>query len=144
MKNARDLLKEKGNTVHTISPDATVFEALQLMAEKNIGALVVIENNAVTGLFSERDYARKIVLKGLLSREVRVAEIMSSHVIHITPDHDIETCMEMISDHRIRHLPVIEDNRLIGLVSIGDIVKAIIVHKEKIIEQLENYITGKR
>jgi CBS domain-containing protein len=144
MKNVRDLLQEKGGTVYTVSPETTVYEALQLMADKNLGALVVCENDAVAGLFSERDYARKIALKGRLSREVRVDEIMTAKVIHVNQDQDIESCMELMSNNRIRHLPVIENNRLIGIVSIGDIVKAIIEHKEEIIEQLENYIAGKR
>ncbi len=144
MKNVRDLLQEKGATVFTISPDATVYEALQMMADKNVGALVVCEKGDVVGLFSERDYARKIVLKGKLSKEVAVKEIMSAKVIHADPQQDIETCMELMSNHRIRHLPVFENQCLIGIVSIGDIVKAVIEHKEEIIEQLENYIKGKR
>ncbi|MFZ5572478.1 MAG: CBS domain-containing protein [Thermodesulfobacteriota bacterium] len=144
MKNVRDLLLEKGGQVHTVSPDATVYEALQLMADRNIGALVVCDGKDMKGLFSERDYARKIVLKGKLSKEIRVREIMTTEIIHVTPDQDIETCMELMSHHHIRHLPVLEQGRLSGLVSIGDVVKAIIEHKEEIIEQLESYIKGKR
>lgn len=144
MKNVRDLLREKGTTVHTVSPDTTVYKALQLMADKNVGALVVCEKEAVVGLFSERDYARKIVLKGKLSREVPVGEIMTARIIHVNPDQDIESCMKLMSNNRIRHLPVFENDRMIGIVSIGDIVKAVIEHKEEIIKQLENYIRGKR
>jgi CBS domain-containing protein len=142
MKNVRDLLQDKGDKVFTVSPNATVYEALQLMAEKNLGALVVCDREAVVGLLSERDYARKIALKGLMSKDVPVSAIMTSNVIHVTPDHNIESCMSLMNNHRIRHLPVIENGRLVGLVSIGDIVKAIIHHHKDIIAQLEGYIKG--
>jgi len=144
MRSVKDILQEKGTQVYAISPDAKVYEALQLMADKNVGALMVMEGNRAVGLISERDYARKIVLKGKFSKDVPVHEIMTADIVRIGPDRDVENCMELMTDKRVRHLPVFENNRLIGIISIGDIVKAIIEHKEEIIEQLENYIKGKR
>ena len=144
MRSVKDILEEKGTQVYAVSPDATVYEALQIMADKNVGALMVIEGDTVAGLISERDYARKIILKGKFSKDVPVREIMTVDIIRIGPDNDVEYCMELMTDKRVRHLPVFENDRLIGIISIGDIVKAIIEHKEEIIEQLENYIKGKR
>ena len=144
MKIIRDILAEKGFEVHTIFSDATVYEALLMMADKNVGALLVMKDDVLTGIISERDYARKIVLKGKFSKDVPVSEIMSSHIVRVDPDQDIESCMELMSDKHIRHLPVSENDRIIGIVSIGDIVKAIIEHKEETITQLESYIKGKR
>jgi CBS domain-containing protein len=114
------------------------------MADKNVGALMVMEGDMAVGLISERDYARKIVLKGRFSKDVPVREIMAAEMIRIGPDEDVEGCMELMTDKRVRHLPVFEGKRLIGVISIGDIVKTIIRHKEEVIEQLENYIKGKR
>lgn len=144
MRTVRDILQEKGFTVHTIAPEAKVYQALQLMADKNVGALMVVEDGVVVGLISERDYARKIVLKGKFSKDVPVWEIMTAEVVRIGPDEDIEGCMQLMTHKRVRHLPVFESERLIGIISVGDIVKAIIEHKEEIIEQLEDYIKGKR
>ena len=144
MKTARDLLREKGTQVYATSPDASVYDALQQMAEKNIGALIVFEGDRMVGLISERDYARKIVLKNKFSRETAVAEIMSRDVVTVAPDKNLEECMEVITEHRVRHLPVVEEDRVLGIISIGDIVKGIIEHKEFIIEQLEYYIKGWR
>lgn len=142
MKTARDLLREKGTEVYRISPDATVYDALQQMAEKDVGALIVFEGDQMVGLISERDYARKIVLKNKFSRETAVAEIMTRDVVTVSPGKNLEECMELITHHRVRHLPVVEDDRVLGIISIGDIVKGIIGHKEFIIEQLEHYIKG--
>jgi CBS domain-containing protein len=144
MKTARDLLREKGTQVYATSPDATVYDALQQMADKNIGALIVFEGDRMVGLISERDYARKIVLKNKFSRETAVSEIMSRDVVTVAPDKNLEECMEVISEHRVRHLPVVEEDRVLGIISIGDVVKGIIDHKEFIIEQLEYYIKGWR
>lgn len=146
MRVVRDILKEKGTEVYSISPDDTVYRFLQTIAERNVGALVVIEDGAVVGVIAERDYARKVILKGRFSRDVPVREIMTprSAMISVGPEHDIEACMELITENRVRHLPVFDEDRLVGMVSIGDIVKAIIEHKEEIIDQLENYIRGKR
>jgi len=144
MRTVKDILKEKGTEVYAVSAGNTVYEALQMMAEKNVGALMVMEHDQAVGLISERDYARKIVLKGKFSRDVPVEEIMTRDMVRIGPDEDVEGCMELMTDKRIRHLPVFENEQLIGIVSIGDIVKTIIQHKEEIIKQLENYILGRR
>jgi CBS domain-containing protein len=144
MRCVKDILQEKGTQVYAISPDAKVYEALKMMADKNVGALMVIEKDKAVGLISERDYARKVVLKGRFSKDVPVREIMATDMILVSPDDDVEHCMEMMTDKRVRHLPVFENDRLIGIISIGDIVNTIIEHKEEIIEELENYIKGKR
>ena len=144
MRSVIDILQEKGAQIFAVSADTTVYDALQLMADKNVGALMVLEGDKAVGLVSERDYARKIVLKGKLSRDVPVRDIMTVEMVRIGPDEDVEGCMELMTDKRIRHLPVFDGERLLGIVSIGDIVKAIIEHKEEIIEQMENYIKGKR
>jgi len=146
MRTVKDILQEKGSDVFTISADSKVYDALQKMADNNVGALLVTDRDRTVGLISERDYARKIVLKGRLSRDVPVSEIMTraSDMIRIGPDEDVEGCMELMTDRRVRHLPVFEGDQLVGLVSIGDIVKTIIQHKEEVIEQLENFIKGKR
>jgi CBS domain-containing protein len=144
MRSVKDILQEKGTQVYAISPDAKVYEALQLMADKNVGALMVMEGDRAVGLISERDYARKIVLKGKFSKDVPVHEIMTADIVRIGPDRNVENCMELMTDKRVRHLPVFDNDRLIGIISIGDIVKAIIEHKEEIIKQLEGYIKGKR
>ena len=144
MRTIRDILQEKGFDVYAITPESTVYQALQLMAEKNVGALMVMTGDTVEGLISERDYARKIVLKGRFSRDVPVTEIMNREMVRIDPEEDVEGCMQLMTHKRERHLPVFANDRLIGIISIGDIVKAIIEHKEEIIEQLEDYIKGKR
>ena len=144
MRTVNDILQEKGAEVYSIAPDAKVYDALQMMADKNVGALMVIENDSTVGLVSERDYARKIVLKGKLSKDVPVRDIMTTEMVCVHPNEDVERCMELMTNKRVRHLPVFEGDRLMGLVSIGDIVNTIIRHKEEIIEQLENYIKGKR
>jgi CBS domain-containing protein len=143
MKTAWDLLREKGTDVYRISPESTVYDALQQMAEKNVGALVVFEGNRMVGLISERDYARKIILKNKFSRETVVAEIMTRDVVTVSPDKNLEGCLELMDTHRVRHLPVVEHDQVIGIISIGDIVKGIIEHKEFIIEQLEQFIKGR-
>ena len=145
MKTVRDLLRVKGNQVWSIEPDVSVYEALTLMAEKDIGALVVLDSaSQLAGILSERDYARKIVLKGKTSRETAVREIMTEKVVYVRTDQTIEDCMALMTNKRIRHLPVLEEGRLLGVISIGDVVKDIISEQEFIIGQLENYITGKR
>ncbi len=144
MKIIKDILEAKGHEVYTISPDATVYEALNLMAEKNVGALVILEGETLAGLISERDYARKVILKGKFSKDTPVHEIMSREPVTVTMDDDLEQCMELMTDKRVRHLPVMEEDRLIGIISIGDVVKGIIDHKEFIIQQLEKYIKGQQ
>lgn len=142
MKTIAQLLKSKENNVWTISPDATVYEALQKMAEKNIGALVVSKDDAPVGIISERDYARKGIIRGLPSQETPVSEIMVSRVIYIQPEETIEKGMALMSDKHIRHLPVMEGEKLIGVVSIGDLVKAVIDEQKFMIDQLTSYING--
>ncbi|UCH64140.1 MAG: CBS domain-containing protein [Fidelibacterota bacterium] len=142
MRYVRDLLKLKGSEVWSVSPDSSVYEALQLMSEKNVGALLVLQKEELVGIFSERDYARKVVLRGKFSKDTPVKEIMSSNILFVRPDQTIEECMALMTDKHLRHLPVYEGKNLIGLISIGDVVKAIISGQEFAIQQLEHYITG--
>ena len=142
MTTVQQLLKEKTAGAWTIGPRATVYQALELMAEKEVGALVVVDNGKVAGMFSERDYARKVILRGRASKTTTVGELMTSKVFYVTPDQTIEDCMALMTEKRSRHLPVLDGDKLIGLVSIGDVVKAIIVDQEITIRSLKNYITG--
>ncbi len=142
MKTVRDLIGQKGRVVWSVRPEATVFEALELMAEKEIGALVVLEGERPVGIFSERDYARQIILKGKASKDTPVREVMSPRVMYVRPEQTIEDCMALMTDKHIRHLPVLENDRLTGILSIGDVVKAVISEKQFLIEQLEHYITS--
>ena len=142
MKNVKQLLEEKGTRVWSIGPDATVYEALALMAEKGVGALMVLDDTHPVGLLSERDYARNVILKGRSSRETPVREIMSAPVLCVTPDQPLEEAMALMTEHRVRHLPVIREDKLMGMVSIGDLIKSIISEQKFIIEQLEHYITS--
>lgn len=137
-----EILNRKGHDIWSISPNATVYEALELMADKNIGAVLVTDGGTLVGILSERDYARKVILKGLASKEVPVRRIMTDRVICVRTDQTAEDCMALMTDKRVRHLPVLEYDRLVGVISIGDVVKAIISDQEFIIKQLENYITG--
>lgn len=139
-----EILKTKGHDVWTVSPDSTVYNALQVMADKNVGALMVLERDEVVGVFSERDYARKVILKGKASKDTLVREIMSTELVWIRPDQTIEVCMNLMTNKRIRHLAVLDEGRLVGVISIGDVVKAIISEQEFTIQQLEHYITGGR
>ena len=144
MITVKDILLTKGEDVWAITPEATVFEGLQIMADRNVGALVVLDGETVAGILSERDYARKVILHGRSSKELKVKEIMSSRVYYVSPEQNIEDCMALFTDKRVRHLPVLENNRLAGIISIGDVVKAIIADQESTIKHLENYITGGR
>ncbi|MSQ73499.1 MAG: CBS domain-containing protein [Betaproteobacteria bacterium] len=140
MKSVAHMLEGKGQKVLSISPEATVFQALQLMAESNVGALVVLEGEHLAGIFSERDYARKIILFGKSSRETLVREIMTATVQCVSPDETVEQCMALMTEKRMRHLPVLDRERVIGVISIGDVVKEMISEQKFIIEQLESYI----
>jgi CBS domain-containing protein len=144
LKSVRQVLKDKGYAVETITPEASVYDALQKMANRELGALVVFDGGEICGLFSERDYARKVVLQGRLSKNTQVQEIMTRRVITVEPEQTVEACMVLMTDKHIRHLPVVEEGRLIGIVSIGDIVKAVIEAQRLTIEELETYITSGR
>lgn len=144
MKTVREILQSKVPEVWTIAPDATVYEALKLMAEKDIGALLVTRGTEILGVISERDYARKVVLKGKFSRDVPVSEIMTTRVLYIGPSQNMDDCMALMIDKRVRHLPVVENDNLVGFISIGDVVKAVIDEKQLLIDELENYIIGRR
>jgi CBS domain-containing protein len=136
------VLHHKGNTVWHIAPEATVFDAIKLMADKNIGALLVLSNGKLAGIFSERDYARKIVLQGKSSKETRVSEILSRKCITVTPDDSIEDCMRLMTENRVRHLPVLRGMEVVGIISIGDLVNWIISAQDATIAQMEQYIAG--
>lgn len=138
----RVLLGHKGATVWSIAPDATVYEAIEQMAEKKIGALVVIRGGRLDGIVTERDYARKVILKGKSSRETRVREIMTAQVLFVGPSQSIDECMRLMTSHRVRHLPVLEGEKVVGIVSMGDLVNWIISSHEQTIQHLQNYIAG--
>ena len=142
MKKVRDILEVKGRDVWSIGPEASVFDALKFMAEKDVGALVVLDEGKLVGVVSERDYARKIVLLGRASPTTQVKEIMTTDVVCVDPEQNVDECMALVTEKRVRHLPVLENGKLIGLISIGDLVKSIITEQQFIIEQLERYITG--
>lgn len=140
VKTVRDVLRSKGGQTFSVDADATVFTALEMMAKEDVGALLVMNGGRLIGLLSERDYARKVILKGLSSPQTKVREIMTETVFYARPEQTVEECMAIITAKRCRHLPVLDADQLVGLVSIGDLVKASIAEKEFIIEQLENYI----
>lgn len=140
MTTVRQLLEHKGHDIAVVGADATVFEAIALMAERNIGSLLVMEDETLVGMITERDYARKVVLRGKASPTTPVREIMSTHVITVSPGETVEECMTLMTDRRVRHLPVIEGTRLIGVISIGDLVQSIIGEQRSIIDHLEQYI----
>lgn len=145
MKSVASILTAKPDpTVYTIDPTDSVFNALKRMAEKSIGALVVTEGEQVVGIITERDYARKVILMARSSKETPVRDIMTSSVMYVRPEHTSEQCMALMTENRLRHLPVMESGKLVGLISIGDLVKDIISEQKFIIEQLEHYITGER
>ncbi|MEC9491733.1 CBS domain-containing protein [Flexistipes sp.] len=142
MSTVKDILSKKVSQVYTVSPEKTVFEALKIMSDEDIGALIVTEGDNVKGIFSERDYARKVILKGKSSKELKVSDIMTTDVLFVTPKNTVEECMALMTEKRIRHLPVLENKKLTGLVSIGDIVKQVISDHKFTIKELEKYISG--
>ena len=145
MKKVAQILRSKSDpAVHTVAPTASVFDALKLMAEKNIGALLIVEGETIVGMLSERDYARKIALLGRSSKETPVSEVMTYPVMYVGPQQSTEECMALMTENRLRHLPVLDDGKLIGLISIGDLVKDIISEQNFVIEQLQRYISGER
>jgi len=137
-----EILHHKGATVWSVSPDAMVFDAIQMMADKNIGALPVTEKGKLVGIISERDYTRKVALKGKSSKQTPVKEILSEQVLHVNPLHMIDDCMRLMTNHHVRHLPVLEGEKLLGVVSIGDLVNWIISAQNTTIHQLQTYIAG--
>jgi CBS domain-containing protein len=138
----RQVLRAKGPGFHAIGPEATAYDALEIMAEKNIGAMLVVENGRLVGVFSERDYARKVILRGKSSKGTTVRELMSSPPITVNMDTSMRDCMVLMTENRIRHLPIMDKDLLWGVVSIGDVVNTIISEQEKAIEDMENYIAG--
>ncbi len=142
MKTIQQVLGSKGHVVYTIAPDATVLEALQRMADRDVGALVVLRDGEVVGLVSEREYARSVILKGRFSKDTPVYEIMRDQVVCIAPTQKVDACMALMTEKRIRHLPVLRDEHIVGIISIGDLVKSIIADREFTIEQLEHFIRG--
>ncbi len=142
MKTVDQVLEEKGREVFSIGPDASVYEALTLMADKEIGALLVTEGGKPLGIVSERDYARKVILKGHSSKELKVCDIMTTRVNYARPEQSVEECMAIVTEKRERHLPVLDNGKVAGMISIGDLVKAIIEHQQFVIEQMESYISG--
>ncbi len=141
-ETVRGILGTKGRAVWSVAPETTVYDALSLMADKDIGAVMVVSQDRVVGIFSERDYARKVILMGRSSKEVRVHEIMSSPVLAVTPDHTVEDCMKIVTANRVRHLPVIDGGEVAGVISIGDLVNAIISEQAETIQALSAYISG--
>jgi len=142
MQNVRDVLRRKGGDVWSVAPDTSIFEALKLMADKNIGAVLVVDRlSRPVGIFSERDYARKVVLKGKHSQDTPVADAMTEGVLTVSPSRTIDECMELMIEKRVRHLPVVQEETVVGMVSIGDVLKAALSDRETLIEQLEEYIT---
>jgi len=145
MKTVEQILRAKGNAFWFVAPDTMVYDALKLMAEKDVGALLVLESGTqLLGIVSERDYARKVILKGKSSLDTPVAEVMTRHVVAVKPQQTVEECMAVMTAKRIRHLPVLVAEQVVGVVSIGDLVKASLDEKDFLIKQLENYITGER
>lgn len=140
--NISEILGQKGAAVWMIPPDATVFEAIQMMADKNVGALLVTDHAKLLGIISERDYTRKVAIRGKSSKELKVREILSPKVVHVAPTHSVEQCLRLMTEHRVRHLPVLDGEKIAGVISIGDLVNWIISTQTATISQLETYISG--
>lgn len=142
MSRVGDILKSKGSEVWSVAPETTVLATLELMAAKEAGAVLVLDDGRLAGIFTERDYARKVVLAGRSSKEARVSEVMTTKVVCVVPERSVDECLALMTDKRIRHLPVLQDKKVVGVVSIGDLVKAKIADQEHTIEQLQSYIAG--
>lgn len=142
MFTAQDILRSKGHTVYSVAPTDTVLHALGVMAEHEIGAVLVLEDQQLVGILTERDYARRVVLLGRSSKDSQIRDVMTAIVVCVSPERSVDECMALMTDKRVRHLPVIDQNQVIGLISIGDLVKAMIADHEFVIEQLQNYIAG--
>lgn len=142
MKSVSDILNAKGHDIWAVKPDDTIFDSLQLMADKGIGALLVMDGEKLIGIVTERDYARKVILEGKSSKSSPIADIMTSKVLCVSPERTVEECMVLMTDKRARHLPVVDDERVVGVLSIGDLVKAVISEQQTLIDQLQHYISG--
>jgi CBS domain-containing protein len=142
MRSVQDILNSKGTDVWSVKPDDIIFDAIQLMADKGIGALLVMEEDKLVGIVTERDYARKVVLEGKSSREALIREVMTTKVLCVSPERTIDECMALMTDKRVRHLPVVDHKQVVGFVSIGDLVKAVISEQKILIDQLQHYISG--
>ena len=142
MAAVKNILEAKGNAIFTITPDTSVYHALELMVEKNVSALLVMENDKLAGIFTERDYARKVALKGKSSKETQIGDIMTRDLITVSPDSTIDECMLLMTGKYIRHLPVVDNDKLAGIISIGDVVRCIIEEQKSIIGHMEQYIAG--
>lgn len=142
MTTVDNILKVKGGDIWSVAPNASVFEALEMMAKKNVSGLLVLDKDILVGIFTERDYARKLILKGRFSKETKISDLMTKNVLYVKPRNTIEDCMKLMTTKRIRHLPVLDDEQLIGIITIGDLVKQIISEQKTTINQLENYISG--
>ena len=140
MTNVRQLLEQKGRAIYSVAPEVPVLEAIRLMAQHHVGALLVMKGETLAGIVSERDYARKVILLGRSSSDTPVRDIMTSQVLTVTPDTTVERCMQLMTDKHVRHLPVTESGRVVGMISIGDLVKSVIAEQRETIEQLEHYI----
>jgi CBS domain-containing protein len=141
MGKVRNLLDVKGRTIFSVEPNMMVYKAIELMCEKNIGGLLIVQDGKLSGIFTERDYARKLILKGRSSKDTPIGELMTPSPFTVTPDTSIDECMQMMTNKHIRHLPVVEGDQLVGMISIGDVVRHVIHEQQEIIEQLEHYIT---
>ena len=142
MTTVSALLSIKGGEIWSIGPDASVFEGLEMMADKNVSGQLIQDNGKLVGIFTERDYARKLILKGRFSKDTKIRDLMTTNVLYVEPDNTIQDCMTLMTEKRIRHLPVMDNGRLVGILTIGDLVKQIISEQESTIHQLENYISG--
>lgn len=142
MRSVNDILNSKGRDIWSVSPDDTVFDAVRLMAEKGIGALLVMDGDKLAGIVTERDYARKVILEGRSSKDSKVRDVMTSRVLCVSPERTVDECMALMTDKRSRHLPVVDHKKVVGVVSIGDLVKAVISEQRTLIDQLQHYITG--
>ena len=142
MTTVANLLTSKGGEIWSIAPDNTVFEALEMMADKNVSGLLILEDDKLVGIFTERDYARKLILKGKFSKDTKVSDLMTKNILYVETKNTIDDCMKLMTTKRIRHLPVLDNGRLIGILTIGDLVKQIISEQQTTIHQLENYISG--
>lgn len=142
MGKVRKILHDKGHDIYSVEPSSMVFNAIELMCEKNVGGLLIVEDGKLVGIFTERDYARKLILKGKSSKDTPISELMTSKLVTVTPDTTIDECMRLMTGRKIRHLPVLENDVLVGIISIGDVVRFIIDEQRSIIQELEHYITG--